>query len=111
MNLTDIENKMLLILHSQVCKVIKKGTYPTERTFPSVLTMCDAWHVASICCDAGIDPKDASQACKGLIQKKLVREYEINRMPSLFRSPTATWRRLPLKTCLIRCIIKRKKHI
>lgn len=82
MNLTDIENKILLILHSQVGKVIKQGAHPTERTFPSVLTMCDAWHVASRCCNAGIDPEDAAQACKGLIQKKLVREYEINRMPS-----------------------------
>lgn len=82
MNLTDIENKILLILHSQVGKVIKQGEHPTERTFPSVLTMCDAWHVASRCCNAGIDPKEASEACKGLIQKKLVREYEINRLPS-----------------------------
>lgn len=82
MNLTDIEYKILLILHSQVGKVIKKGEHPTERTFPSVLTMCDAWHLASRCFDAGIDSICASEACKGLIQKNLVRQYEINRLPS-----------------------------
>lgn len=82
MNLTDLERKMLLILHSQVGKVIKSGTYPTEQTFRSVLIMCDAWHVAGRCVDAGIDPEKATQACKALIARKLVRQYEVDRLPA-----------------------------
>lgn len=89
--LTDDEKYMLRLLHRQVRKVLGDKAYLTRSTFPTALMMCNTWNLTSQCMESNITPDNAVGALKGLLEKKLVREYKRDKLPAF----------LPLCYCCI----------